>query len=378
MSIRDSLLIIGDYNLPNIKWKPSKSNFFYPDATQSSISSTVARLIDGYNLARVSQLNFVHNNNGRMLDLCYGSIDGDVDFSLIEAPSPLVKSSIHHPALLVEVSGVSQCVFSDPVEAVYYDFKNGNYMDMNAFLSNVNWNEHIDQDLNSSVTRFSNIVLYAIDQFIPKRSSKSPPNPPWGNNYLKCLKRRKRAALRKYSKYKSHQCKLNYNSINARYKRLNKKLYIAHQRKVQVKLRHNPKGFWNYVNQQRKESGLPTVMTNGNIECSSTEDICNLFQQQFSNVFTDDSLELHQINEAANNVPVRPPVGNHPIVDADTVADICCTVKASTSCGPDGIPAYVLKNCSNSLSVPLASLFNVSLQVGTFPEQWKKSYLFGL
>lgn len=113
---------------------------------------------------------------------------------------------------------------------------------------------------------FFNIVLYAIDQFIPKRVRKQPVNPPWSNSHLKRLKKSKRALLRKYSKFKTLRCKLNYNAVNFRYKRTNKKLCLSYQRKIQQKLRHNPKGFWNYVNEQRKESGLPTVMFRGGIK----------------------------------------------------------------------------------------------------------------
>lgn len=155
MKTRDSLLIIGDFNLPGIKWEHGPSIYLYPDVTRSSISLSGAKLIDSYNLARASQLNYVENENGRMLDLCFGSIEGDIQYTLAVAPAPLVNPSIHHPPLLVEISGASPCVFSDTVELLYYDFKNGDYCGMNSFLSHINWHDHIDQDLEFSTTTFS-------------------------------------------------------------------------------------------------------------------------------------------------------------------------------------------------------------------------------
>lgn len=224
---------------------------------------------------------------------------------------------------------------------------------------------------------FSVIVLYAIDQFVPKRFHRPPTNPPWSNYRLKQLKRLKRSTLRKYSKFKTLSSKLEYHAANVRYKRLNEKLYLSHQRKIQQKLRHNPKAFWNHVNEQRKESGLPTAMFKDSVEESSTEGICNLFLSQFSSVFTSEYLDEQQVFLAANNVPVCPPVGDHhPFVNSEFVCKNCSALKASTSCGPDGIPAIVLKNCSSILSVPLSQLFNLSLQAGSFPECWKKSFVF--
>lgn len=133
MKIKDSLLILGDFNIPGIRWKCSTSNYLYPDVISSSIRSSDATLIDSLNMARVSQLNYVVNHNNRILDLCFGSIDGDVRLSLIETPSCLVKPTTHHPSLLIEVIGATPCVFVEPVKSLYNDFKHGDYSGMNTF-----------------------------------------------------------------------------------------------------------------------------------------------------------------------------------------------------------------------------------------------------
>ena len=50
-------------------------------------------------------------------------------------------------------------------------------------------------------------------------------------------------------------------------------------------------------------------------------------------------------------------------------------LKNNFSCGPDGIPSALLKNCYSSLVFPLCELFNTSLSTGIFPDVWKKSYI---
>ena len=42
-------------------------------------------------------------------------------------------------------------------------------------------------------------------------------------------------------------------------------------------------------------------------------------------------------------------------------------------CGPDYIPAVVLKNCEPELSYMLAKLFNNCLKESCFPDCWKVS-----
>jgi Reverse transcriptase (RNA-dependent DNA polymerase) len=50
-------------------------------------------------------------------------------------------------------------------------------------------------------------------------------------------------------------------------------------------------------------------------------------------------------------------------------------LKTSLSCGPDGIPSYLLQQCIYTISVPLHIIFNLSLSQGSFPNFWKYSFV---
>src|SRR5450830_129900 len=91
-------------------------------------------------------------------------------------------------------------------------------------------------------------------------------------------------------KFRTVASRRKYNLVNKQYKRLNKQLYQAHQRQLQTKLKANPKSFWNHVNDQRKESGLPSTMFNTYREESDTKGIADLFRSQFSSVFINENL----------------------------------------------------------------------------------------
>ncbi len=43
------------------------------------------------------------------------------------------------------------------------------------------------------------------------------------------------------------------------------------------------------------------------------------------------------------------------------------------SCGPDNIPSIVFKHCAAELSVPLAKIFNISIETGKLPQIWHDS-----
>jgi len=55
------------------------------------------------------------------------------------------------------------------------------------------------------------------------------------------------------------------------------------------------------------------------------------------------------------------------------VRDCLSIFDPSKATGPDGIPARILKECSEQISPSLCSLFNHSLRTGRFPSEWKSA-----
>lgn len=334
--------------------------------------------LDGYSTACLRQLNGVKNDNGRTLDLCFVSDEMCAHCNITRAPSMLVKVCRHHPPLQLSIKTNTKFAFEDAeVSTLFYDFGSADFDSMNSFLMNVHWAEVLrDCDADRSASIVSNILLYAIDQYVPKKLNRVIAHPAWSNSHLKRLKREKRKALRKFSKHKTPSSRARYLRANQHYKRLNGKLFLAHQERLQRRLKSNPKSFWRYVSDQRKETGLPRSMTNGMLEASSTEEIAELFLVQFSNVFSNPSTSSRDIMDAAASVPVYSAVGPHHLITDEMVLSAAKRLKKSTGCGPDGIPSVVLKQCINAISSPLTLIFNSSLETGLFPSCWKESFVF--
>lgn len=375
MNIGDDILILGDFNL-RIKWIHNNSGYLYPDASHSTINSLTAKLLDSYSTAGLIQLNHIVNDNRRLLDLCFSSCDSVNKYSIALAPSPLVKRCRHHPPLLI-TAGVSSITFKSTCESIIYCYRRTDFNAMNQFFTGIDWFELlINADVDSATSTISNVIVYAIDQFTPKTVHRQPPHPPWSNNHLKRLKRLKRSALRKTSKFPARRFRIRYAITNNRYKKLNSRLFKIHLAKVQRSLISNPKYFWKYVSDQRNETGLPSVMNLDESEANSVQDCCKLFRKQFQSVFVAENLTQQEISNATSCVPLRQAVGNHPQITVAAVKTALKKLKSSVGVGPDGIPSIVLKNCSLSLALPFTCLFNQSLTRGTFPSLWKKSFVF--
>ena len=274
MSINDKLIIIGDYNLPRLHWKRSSSGMLFPDPAVSSINSLSAQLIDDYCTAGLHQINDIYNSNNRLLDLCFASHDLIHNLSVVPAPSALVKVCRHHPPLSITARSVIPPVFIDRTSSWFYSYNRADFNGMNEFLSTIDWQLMSIEDVDESVQNFSNIISYAIDQFVPKINNSSPSYPPWSNKRLKKLKSRKRSALKKYLRRRTAFSYSRYLTTNRQYKSLNKMLFTLHQRRVESDLKFKPKRFWSFINEQRKEVGLPSTMRLGDIEVSSPPEIC--------------------------------------------------------------------------------------------------------
>lgn len=380
MGGNDEILIIGDFNLPSINWTACSRGYFYPD---SNINSITARLLDGYCIAGLVQLNGSINSNGRLLDLCFHTSASSLPCRVDYAPAALVKSTRHHPELLTSICDESLPMFMNPVEPVSYDFGRGDFPAMNLFLDSMDWNELFSGlTADRAALALSNVLQYCIDQFIPKKVYKLPNKPAWSNNELKRLKSAKRAALRLYSRHRQEnsddidELRRSYSMLNQQYKQLNALLYANHQQQLQDQLKSNPKSFWSYVNSQRKETGLPSTMSDGSSVASTAEDIAELFTSQFKKVFSSNNINRQELAAAVEYVPELPSIGLFPSITMESVVKAGNQLKHSFNPGPDGIPSALLKNCIATLAEPLAAVYNLSISTGSFPECWKDSFVF--
>ena len=106
-------------------------------------------------------------------------------------------------------------------------------------------------------------------------------------------------------------------------------------------------------------------MTNGTITATGNPEIANCFNEYFYSVFTKDDSQSRQ-PEPLSLFYIEP--SSFSVSD---VFDIMSTLNTTKATGIDNISPILLKNCASSLSIPVHTLFLLSITSGALPKEWK-------
>ncbi|XP_053686493.1 uncharacterized protein LOC128736033 [Sabethes cyaneus] len=321
----DEIIIIGDFNLPNLLWRPSRNGFLYPDADHSIFHGCALDLLDGYNTANLQQINNNGNENGRCLDLCFVSTSATAP-QLEYAPVPLVKLVPHHPALILTIANRDSVKYSEPTVRTRYNFRRADYEGLLSALHDVDWADSLNaSDIDPAVNVFTSIINGLIDRFVPKTQRRPRKNLPWQSAELRRLKTIKNAAFRRFSASHALPLRDHYRRINYDYKRLRRRCYLNYRRQMERRLSQTLNGF-------------------GMLSTNSE-----------SQLIFNEVLSTGQVLEAASNVTRFGHSSASINIDDNMILAASAKLKHSYSSGPDGIPATLLKK---------------------FPVTWKQAFLF--
>ena len=97
----------------------------------------------------------------------------------------------------------------------------------------------------------------------------------------------------------------------------------------------------------------------------------------FSSVFTRDDTSSLPVPETKFNGSEGERLGQL-VVTPDVVASKINSMKENKSPGVDGISPKILKETVEQISSPLAHVFNMSLQEGIVPLEWKEANIIPL
>lgn len=98
-------------------------------------------------------------------------------------------------------------------------------------------------------------------------------------------------------------------------------------------------------------------------------DVCDPFSRFFRSVYVpDDSLP------PTSGVSKSADVYSYILTESEVMKAVQC-LDATKGDGPDNVSPLSIRNCSESLLLPLHYIFNLSLSSPVFPSRWKSSYL---
>ena len=105
-------------------------------------------------------------------------------------------------------------------------------------------------------------------------------------------------------------------------------------------------------------------------ELTDSQAIVNHFADYFSSVFTCDNSHSDSVFVCDKGSDITNVLHNFVISDCD-INRAVKKIKPNLTMGPDGVPAFFIKDCVTCLLQPLCFLFNLIICKATFPDRWK-------
>ena len=133
-------------------------------------------------------------------------------------------------------------------------------------------------------------------------------------------------------------------------------------------LTENPKKFWSYVRSCKSENiGIPPLKNDNSSISVTDKDKAESLNSYFHSVFTQEQLPTPNIGTSSfSSIPDLK-------ISADGVYKQLSQLNPKKACGPDEIPAKVLKEVSQSISYWLSFIFQQSYESNTIPTDWSNA-----
>jgi hypothetical protein len=356
--LKNNLLIVGDFNLPEI----NSSTY---DLSQGTVKAKILHQL--MNFYELDSFNSVRNVNYRTLDLVLSNLHLDV----IRDDDPLVPEDNHHPALQISMVPLSTLTadYTHESTTVGYDFRKGDFSSLYVKLRDLDWESlYSCTNVDTAVDLFYAHIYSCFNDCIPKRKIRSTNSkyPPWfTRDIIADLKKKNKCSRkRKFSVYHNNVFKGLRSSLKVR---------IEHEHRnylnrIETEVKNNIKNFWAYVNSKRKSFSPENMMNWNNITYCGPE-IAGGFADFFRSVYNQSSVDCCKV-EDLRNVESLTDVVLGSISSEEVVAGIR-SLKSSGLGGPDGVPSFIVKGCSEVLIEPLKFIFNLSISTSCFPSKWK-------
>jgi Endonuclease-reverse transcriptase len=198
--ICDSILVLGDFNLPKLRWRydddDSGSGGLLPLNVTTDLEND---FINGLFACDLSQINFIPNDNGTYLDLIFSNSPNNITVENCE--NSLLKMERHHKAYEV-ILRTDICVCdAAPQDSKQYKFHLADCDKINSELNSIEWEERFrGMNVDSCVDLFYSIIWDIFDKCVPSKMNTGEVGLPWMSKELSKLKNQKSRAAKKLRK----------------------------------------------------------------------------------------------------------------------------------------------------------------------------------
>ena len=255
-----------------------------------------------------------------------------------------------------------------------YNFKRGDFNRFRDLLSEIPWNCcFLSDNVDDAWSRFKDLLLTAADQCIPKVRLSRKKRAHWLSAETLQQIRKKRRQYRMAKQSGKQEDITRYKTTSNTVRRLTCKDHRSHLEDISQQLVSNQRVFWRWLKNVRGGSaGIPNLKFMGSV-LTAAADKAKAFNAYFCSIFTKENLSnlphLRSLLQASWSTASISDV----VIDEDSVLEALGGIDPSKACGPDEIPGRLLKEGAPWLAEPLTRLFNMSLQSGSLPSDWRRA-----
>ena len=364
-----SVLLMGDFNYPNIEWSPDPvivtehRNQNHPEILFVNLLNETMLKQHVHMPTRDSR---IAGQRSTKDDLIF-TTDADM-INNLEHLGHLGQSD--HQILKFSTEIMFKKAKNTTAERYKYrsadleQFKNHMSKDWSTILSNKTTDE--------SYNIFLDHYKEGCEKFVPKEKITKNDNftkPIWMKYSTMNLIKRKRRIHIKFLNTRNADDKNRYNKIRNEVTTALRKDRLCFERNISKEIKNNNKVFWRYVNSQRStKTTIPNLQRKDGSMANTDHDKAEVLNQQFSSVFTREDLtnipefEPHPCTSFLENIAITP----------NEVKKKLSKLRTDKSCGPDEVHPLLLNNLAETMSIPLSIIFNSSIQSGIVPKIWKQ------
>ena len=361
---RNKLMIVGDFNYPNINWE-----LLYSDNPEEM--DFIETLNDNFLSQHVHHPTRARGHDTpHILDLVVTNEDFIRD---IEILSPVGKSDHSVLGISIDIKKVKR------TRMMKYNFSKADFGGLGQFM-NCDWDVEFgecDENVDQMWARFTSKLKEGMNLFIPKQMSFDG-----GDRYDRPLSpvlrrniRLKHRAWNIYMKHKKEEDFKNYKKIRNRVTSQIRTNDRSVEEKIAQEVKTNPKKFWKFVNAKCKgRNGIPSIRYQENgvdFVAETDEEKANVLNNYFTSIFNDQK-------STGRGVSHEPRLEENCKMDSvilveENIKSRLKKLNVCKSAGIDNIFPIVLRETADCISYPIARIYESSLKSGTIPQDWKSS-----
>ena len=373
--------LVGDLNFPNIDWRTER--VLSGQSVQSQCSA-----LDFLEFLDSKFLNQYVDQPTRGVNILDLFCTDNPELVQSIKVSPLEQLSDHSLVSVLisipvtELDGIQNNRTKDDDGFASLNFSKADYPGICDAIRAVNWTQlECQHNVEDYPAVFTKTLLNICRQYVPTRRVQSSHGRMGRPREVNALRRRRKRLKQRISLLGGQTEHPRHADLQRKLTLLDLEIKSAYQRDLErrentviEKIKSNPKVFYSYAKSHsvvrgniamlRDESGRTYV---------KPEQIANVLQNHFSSVYSDPSCE--EVQGPQFDSPHIEELMTDEALDF-TTEDVEAAIKElknNSAPGPDGVPAVLLKNCSQALAGPLTSMWKRSFREGVVPAFYKMS-----